>query len=162
VTQRTRVLVVAAALVVIVVAFVIASSGGDDGGDGSAGDAATTPPAETTTSPAPGGQTSTDDTATTTTTTPAEPAAPSIPTVRVVGGKPQGGVRRLEFEKGDTIRFRVRSDVADEVHVHGYDVAKDVRAGGSVTFSIPATIDGRFEVELEGRHEQIAELEVQP
>jgi hypothetical protein len=56
----------------------------------------------------------------------------------------------------------VRSDVADEVHVHGYDVAKDVRAGGSVTFSIPAKIDGRFEVELEHRHEQIAQLEVRP
>ena len=41
------------------------------------------------------------------------------------------------------------SDTADEIHVHGYDVHKDVAAGGSATFSIPATIDGRFVVELE-------------
>jgi hypothetical protein len=76
--------------------------------------------------------------------------------------KPKGGVKRLTFTKGDRIRFRVRSDTADEIHVHGYDVHKDVTQGGTVTFSIPATIEGRFVVELEGQGEQIAELEVNP
>jgi hypothetical protein len=80
----------------------------------------------------------------------------------VVNGRPQGGVERLEFTRGERVRFKVRSDVADEVHVHGYDVSKNVAAGGSVTFSFPATIEGRFEVELEAAHTQIAELEVEP
>jgi hypothetical protein len=31
-----------------------------------------------------------------------------------------------------------------------------------VTFSFKGSIDGRFEVELEGHGEQIAELDVQP
>jgi hypothetical protein len=73
-----------------------------------------------------------------------------------------GGVEELEFDKGDQVRFVVRSDVADEVHVHGYDKTEDVPAGGSVRFSFPADIEGVFEIELEGRGEPIAELRVNP
>lgn len=83
-------------------------------------------------------------------------------TIVVKNGEPVGGVRELEYSAGDRIRFDVRSDVADEIHVHGYDLMKDVRAGGSVSFSFPADIEGIFEVELEGRKEQIAELRVNP
>ncbi len=54
------------------------------------------------------------------------------------------------------------SDVSDEVHMHGYDIMKDVKAGGSVSFDFPATIEGVFEAELEGRKEQIIELTVNP
>jgi hypothetical protein len=46
--------------------------------------------------------------------------------------------------------------------VHGYDAVKDVPAGGTVRFSFPARIEGVFEVELEGRKQQIAELRVSP
>ena len=35
-------------------------------------------------------------------------------------------------------------------------------AGGTVSFDFPAEIEGIFEVELEGRGEQIAELRVNP
>jgi hypothetical protein len=80
----------------------------------------------------------------------------------VESGKPVGGIRELAYEKGDRIRFKVASDVADEVHVHGYDLAKDVDAGGTVSFDFPANIEGVFEAELESRKEQIAELRVNP
>ena len=46
--------------------------------------------------------------------------------------------------------------------MHGYDIAKDVPAGGSVRFGFPAKLEGVFEVELEDREEQIAELRVSP
>ena len=82
--------------------------------------------------------------------------------MRVVNAKPQGGVQELDFTKGDQIRLPVDSDTADEIHVHGYDLQKDVAAGGSVTFAFRATIDGRFVVELEDHGEQIAELDVAP
>ena len=68
----------------------------------------------------------------------------------------------LEYDAGDEIRFEVNSDVADEVHVHGYDLMQDVPAGGTVSFDFPAEIEGIFEAELEGRKEQIAELRVNP
>jgi hypothetical protein len=88
--------------------------------------------------------------------------AESGATIAVKNGEPVGGVQRLEYSAGDQIRFTVDSDVADEVHVHGYDLMKDVPAGGSVSFSFPAEIEGIFEVELEGRKEQIAEIRVNP
>jgi hypothetical protein len=86
----------------------------------------------------------------------------SVPTVTVRDGEPAGGVEELEYEAGDRIRFRVRSNVADEVHVHGYDVTKEVPAGGSATISFPAEIEGIFEVEMHGSGAQIAELRVNP
>ena len=78
------------------------------------------------------------------------------------GGKPVGGIQDLEFAKGDTVQFQVTSDVSDEIHVHGYDLMKDVSPGHPVKFKFPGKIDGEFEVELEGRKQQIASLKVTP
>jgi hypothetical protein len=81
-------------------------------------------------------------------------------TVTVAGGKPVGGITPLTANKGDTIRLTIRSNVADEIHIHGYDLHQTVTAGGSVTFQFKATIDGNFVIELESRSEQIAALTV--
>jgi heme/copper-type cytochrome/quinol oxidase subunit 2 len=56
----------------------------------------------------------------------------------------------------------VISDTADEVHVHGYDLKQDVPAGGETQLEFEATIEGRFEVELENAGTQIANLDVTP
>ncbi len=85
-----------------------------------------------------------------------------VPTIVIRNGEPVGGVKQLEYSAGDEIRFEVESDVADEVHVHGYDLMEDVPAGGTVSFDFPAEIEGIFEAELEGRKEQIAEITVNP
>jgi ABC-type transporter Mla subunit MlaD len=98
------------------------------------------------------------DNGTTTTST----STGDVATIKVVNGQPVGGVQDLTFTEGDDIRFRVDSDVSDEVHFHGYDIGKDVKAGGSVTFDVPATITGKFEVELESRVTQLAEITVNP
>lgn len=95
-------------------------------------------------------------------TTDTAKTAPTVPTIVVRDGEPVNGVAELDYDAGEQVRFRVRSDVADEIHVHGYDLAKDVSAGGTVAFSFPADIEGIFEVELEERGEQIAELRVEP
>jgi hypothetical protein len=80
--------------------------------------------------------------------------------VTVAAGKPVGGVQFLKANKGDTIELTVKSNVADEIHIHGYDLHMMVRAGGSVRFVFKATIDGNFVIELESRAEQIASLMV--
>lgn len=85
-----------------------------------------------------------------------------VTTIVIKHGKPVGGIADLTYNKGEQVRFKVDSDVSDEVHVHGYDIMKDVEAGGSVSFDFPATIEGVFEAELEGRKEQILELTVNP
>jgi hypothetical protein len=136
--------------VVLVVAFLVLR-GGDSSGDRGASSVAQAPR-------------TVERTVTATTrgrTTPAPAAAP-VATVRVVGGKPQGGVQRITRSKGEQVRLRIVSDTADEVHVHGYDLKKDVAAGGRVAFAFKATIDGRFEVELEGSGTQLAELDIEP
>jgi hypothetical protein len=80
--------------------------------------------------------------------------------IHVVTGKPQGGIQKITVNKGDRVRFTVDSDVADEIHVHGYNFHKDVKKNGSVSFDFSATIDGIFVIELESRSEQIASLQV--
>jgi hypothetical protein len=84
------------------------------------------------------------------------------PTIVVRGGSPVGGVKKLEFKSGERVRFAVRSDVGDEVHVHGYDRSSVVQAGGQVRFDFKANLEGVFEIELERRGVQIAELRVEP
>ncbi|HMJ72381.1 MAG TPA: hypothetical protein VK471_03335 [Solirubrobacterales bacterium] len=85
-----------------------------------------------------------------------------VTTIVIKNGEPVGGIAQLTYNKGEEVRFKVDSDVSDEVHMHGYDIMKDVKAGGSVNFDFPATIEGVFEAELEGRKEQILELTVNP
>ncbi|MDX6691856.1 MAG: hypothetical protein QOG15_3313 [Solirubrobacteraceae bacterium] len=100
-----------------------------------------------------------------TTATPGQPQPPkrsAVPVITVRNGKPVGGVQRLEFNKGDTVKFTVKSDVADEIHVHGYDLKKNVPAGGQATMSFKADADGIYEAELEKRGVQIAELRINP
>jgi hypothetical protein len=86
----------------------------------------------------------------------------SIPTIQIKDGEPVGGIQDLSFDEGEDIKFRVDSDAAWEIHFHGYDIPMDVEAGGSVTFDVPATIEGVFEVEIEQTATQIAEITVNP
>ncbi|MDX6725399.1 MAG: hypothetical protein QOK49_204 [Baekduia sp.] len=83
-------------------------------------------------------------------------------TVQVKNAKPVGGVKDVTFKKGGTVDLTVVSDTADEVHFHGYDVHKDVTKGGSVHFRFPASIEGKFIVELEQHKQTLANVTVQP
>ncbi|HKF82633.1 MAG TPA: hypothetical protein VKB23_06710 [Solirubrobacterales bacterium] len=104
-----------------------------------------------------GGDDSSNDPSTTT-------GAGKVPTIVVSKqGEPVGGIANLTYKKGDRIRFEVKVPFEEEIHLHGYDVAKEVpKGGGTVTYDLPAEIEGVFEVELEGRGEQILELKVEP
>lgn len=96
------------------------------------------------------------------TTTEAGPPPPRRFTLTVRDGRPRGGVERLRVDRGDRVVLVVRSDVVDHVHLHGYDVMRDVGPGQPGRFRFRATLAGRFEIELEDRHVLIAELEVRP
>jgi len=137
-------IVLTAACVLAVVA--LAGCGSDD--DGSASSTDTTTTTETTT-----------DTETTTTT---EAETRTVVKITVVDGQPQGGIVRQTVNKDDQVVLVVTSDVADEIHLHGYDVSRDVTAGGTVRLPFKATIPGRFEAELESRSVQIADITVEP
>ena len=105
-----------------------------------------------------GTDTSASSTDTTTTTTGA--AKPTEVKIVVVNAAPQGGIVRQTVNQGDRVVLVVTSDVADEIHLHGYDLSRDVEAGGTVRLPFTATIPGRFEAELESRGVQIADITV--
>jgi hypothetical protein len=146
VSRAQRLTFLAIAVVIAVVAVVILASSGNDEEEASspAAQATPTPSAETTPDAEPTPEP---------TRAPHKPAPPTLT---------QGKVTKLRFQEGDIVRFRVESDVADHVHVHGYDLMKDVAPGQTVTMSFPANITGIFEIELEDRGEQIAQLRVDP
>ena len=100
-------------------------------------------------------------TTTTTETTTTEATKPTVVSIVVVNGQPQGGIVRQTVSKGDRVVIVVKSDVADEIHLHGYDKSTDVTAGGTARLPFTADLPGRFEVELESRGVQIADLTVQ-
>lgn len=95
----------------------------------------------------------------TTDTTPA-PVGPTVVRVVVVDGAPKGGIVRKTVEKGDRVVLVVTSDVTDHIHLHGYDITRDVAPGKPARLPFKATIPGRFEVELEERGVPIADITV--
>jgi len=156
--------VVLGGLAVLLIVFVVLRGNDNNGSSSSSSSSAPQTTAassgsDPTTSGSTSGSTSTGSTGSTSTATTPEPA---VQTIRVVNGQPAGGIKTISYTKGDQVRLKVQSDTADEIHVHGYDLKKDVTAGGSVEFDFKATIEGRFEVELENAGTQIAMLEVDP
>lgn len=87
---------------------------------------------------------------------------PAIPSVSFQDGQPKGGVLDLQVDQGETVRFRVESDVPEEVHVHGYDISSEVGPGKPARFDFKADIPGIYEIEMEVGGIPIAELEVTP
>jgi heme/copper-type cytochrome/quinol oxidase subunit 2 len=126
--------------VAVVLAALTAAACGDD-------DATTTTSAAVTT-------VTRDDTATTSTT-----ATGTLIEIKVSGGEVAGGGTR-DVALGDEVTLRVSADVADEVHVHGYDLTADVEPGTAVEIRFTADIPGVFEVELERARLPLAELRV--
>jgi len=134
-------------LALLCAGLALSSCGGDDS------ESADTTSTETTTT--------TDTTETTTTeTTPPPPAGPIEIRIVVVNGVPKGGIFREKVEKGDRVVLIVKSDVTDHVHLHGYDIMRDVAPGRPARLLFEATIPGRFEVELEDRGVPIADITV--
>ena len=67
---------------------------------------------------------------------------------------------RFEVARHGIVEIAITSDVADEVHVHGYDIRQAVAAGDSTTLRFTADIPGVFEVELEESGHPLFELTV--
>jgi hypothetical protein len=150
-SQRLAFLGIAAVIAVAAVLY-FALGSSDEGSEQSS--ATPTPTATATATPTKEPQEASPGESATPTATPRR--RPRIPTLV------PGVVRKLNAKQGDTVRFRAVSPKADEVHVHGYDILKDVAPGKPAVFSFKAKITGIFEVELEGAGMQIASLKVEP
>jgi heme/copper-type cytochrome/quinol oxidase subunit 2 len=90
----------------------------------------------------------------------AEPEPRFTAEVTIVAGKIDGP-KTVEVEAGEEVSIAVTSDVADHVHVHGYDKLVDLVPGKRAVLRFTANIPGVWEVELEDAHELLFELKVQ-
>jgi hypothetical protein len=144
-----RVLIAAAAVVVAVGLFLVLRPGDSD--EPEAGPTVPTTVATTTTAA----------------TTPPPPPPPGPPpparvSIRIQNGLPVGGVRRVTVARGRRVVLLVTSDVSDHVHLHGYDVLRDVGPGQPARIAFRATIPGTAEAELEDSGVQIAAITAKP
>jgi FtsP/CotA-like multicopper oxidase with cupredoxin domain len=152
-SRNQRIGLLAAAAVVVVVAIVVAVASGGGGDDNTT--------AQTRTQPTSGG---TGTQTTSTGTTAPKPAAFKID---IKGGKPDGGVQDIKVKKGDNVTIVVSADAHDVIHLHGYDIEKDVEPGKPATFKFTADIEGIFEIESHvaedaGREPLMGKLTVEP
>ncbi len=93
---------------------------------------------------------------------PPSPPPPAQVRITIRNGIPAGGVRRVTVAKGRRVVLVVTSDVTDQVHLHGYDVMRDVGPGRPARVPFRATIVGTVEAELEERGVQIASVTTKP
>ncbi|MBG0829285.1 hypothetical protein HS041_16075 [Planomonospora sp. ID67723] len=75
--------------------------------------------------------------------------APKGPTVEITitGGRVSPAPGRVEAVKGHAVRLVVTSDIADELHIHGFDLTHPLEAGEPATVDFVADRTGLFEVE---------------
>jgi hypothetical protein len=127
--------------------------GGDDGGEQAASTTVTTVAATSTTeAPSTSGEP--------TTTTRAEFSGTVIE-AKVTGSQVETAERRVRVDRGTKVRIRVEADRNEEVHLHGYDLSRDVAPGKPAVLDFVADAPGIFEVELERAHLRLFEIQVQ-
>ena len=91
------------------------------------------------------------------------PVGPTVQTISITvrGGQVTGETGRVTMPLGTPITILVTSDVADEIHVHGYDRKAQIpTAGATGSVSFTANTPGVFEVELEESKLQLVQLQI--
>jgi hypothetical protein len=86
-----------------------------------------------------------------------------------VGAAAPAEPRILAAQRGDTVVIAVTSEIAAEIHLHGYNLEARFAAGGAATWRFAARATGRYPINLHRpgdsghRHAPpIAYLEVRP
>lgn len=145
-TARQRMTLLGLAAAVVVAAVIVASTSSGGSGD-------TTTVTSTVAAPDRGA-----------TTAPHPPApAPASASIEVKGGEPVGGVKDVSARKGERVSMVVSSpDYAGEIHLHGYDLSREVAPGKPARFAFTAAQEGVFEMEIEATSTPIASLTVHP
>ena len=133
---------------------------------GDSGSPTTTAGGSTTTSSGPttSGPTTTETSASTTTITAATTTSnrAEVPRIEVEDGVKTEGLDTISVRVGETVSFEVQADIADEIHVHGYDLLFETFPDEEVLVEFVADATGIFEVELERLGLTIVDIEVTP
>ena len=93
-------------------------------------------------------------------------AAQQVGDLALVGGRVPSERQTIRVTKGDEVVLRCTSDRAIALHLHGYDIATSIPAGGSATMRFVANVAGRFPVSEHGhaggRERAVLYVEVLP
>ena len=144
-----RIWLIAVAVVIAAVGIFLIQSGGDDEDDSESAGTATQ-------------QTQPQD-PTGTVKAPTPKPEPEFQKIVIANGKVRGGEQEIELKKGDTARIEITSDAPDEIHVHGYDLTKQVAPSKPARFKFKADAEGIFEIEAHDLgHVIVGTLVVEP
>jgi plastocyanin len=77
---------------------------------------------------------------------PGSPAQRTV-TVTVTGSRVTPAPRTVDLAVGETMTLTVTSDHADQLHVHGFDIEKELPAGTPVSVELTGESPGVYEVE---------------
>lgn len=80
--------------------------------------------------------------------------------VSIARGQISGTTGRVQVAAGSHVSLVVTSDVADQVHLHGYDLEKELAPGKPTSLQFVATLTGVFEVELHKANVVLLRLQV--
>ncbi|MGW1346906.1 cupredoxin domain-containing protein [Kribbella sp. NPDC002412] len=93
------------------------------------------------------------------TKTPASTADVTVD-VSIAGGKVSTGSAVVKAKPGQTVRINAVSDVADSLHVHGYDKTLDLKPGKPGSLEFATSTKGIFEVETHETGKLLFKLQV--
>ncbi len=68
----------------------------------------------------------------------------------------------ISANEGDRVTLSIESDERLELHVHGYDLEREVEPGQKAELSFGADLTGRFEMENHETEQVLGELQVRP
>ncbi|MDQ3328240.1 MAG: hypothetical protein M3506_06935, partial [Chloroflexota bacterium] len=68
----------------------------------------------------------------------------------------------INLNEGDTAILRVTANREIALHVHGYDLERDLEPGERAEKRFEATLSGRFDIEDEPTETELGTLVVQP
>lgn len=90
----------------------------------------------------------------------ASDAAQQTIALTVSGGKVTGQSGQQNVALGSRVRITVTSDVADEMHVHGYDLNQEVAPGSPASIEFVTDEAGSVEVELHRTNLALTRLQI--
>jgi hypothetical protein len=67
--------------------------------------------------------------------------------LNIANGKVPDNMRLIRVKQNDVVKLEWRSDKALSIHLHGYDIEKEVKPGEVAEMTFTARATGRFTVE---------------
>jgi hypothetical protein len=91
--------------------------------------------------------------------------------LRIENGRVPANMRLIRVKQGDVVKLEWSADRREIVHIHGYDVEKEVAPGTVTDLTFTANATGRFPIHLHaakedsgdhGHEETLVNIEVYP